>query len=625
MREATDLAISAGIRRELSGRRIDLSKLKFPVKAGVVSLQGELCFVGLEKTTDETAVELKFIESSLKKLPGVSAVIFELTNWARNDNGIWESASGGSASGGSASPAFDGEGIVCPDCDYVIRFCPCCGKPLAGAGKSTAARPRKTSLPVRPLIKKKRPASPLLSPVVKPAMPGTPVIQAPDAIKGMPVSGPAVRPAPFPAAKPTEGASPEAGVPVVPTIPQTAPKPVTAVPERPVSPATPGIFGRPTPVPAPTPAARPAAPAAPAMPAVPAAPTIMPARPAAPAVKPLTPVAQPASKPAILAPTPVRPAPMPVKPAPVEELPAEDEIDTPDFSAFSLPTEGDGDSKKDAADIDQLFGSLKADIPENEELPEEPTVATPPPAAPAAPAAPHTAAPAPAPARPFKPAPPAANVPDFNFDSLISDSEDGTLADSGGSTGAPAFDLGSLGDLGAPPAVSEDEDTPLPPMRQATPIRPAAKPPVKPAAPPTPPKPPAPSPFEDDDTPLPPMRPATPPAAKDSKDLFASLFSDSDLNLGLPADNTGQGKNPFGNLDLELDVLEVFPGDEPPAPAAPAGKKPPAPAKPAPADDNPFNLDNVIDLDSPVEEKSPAKKKGSKDPFDDFDISKFKL
>ena len=609
MREATDLAISAGIRRELSGRRIDLTKLKFPVKAGVVSLQGELCFVGLEKTTDETAVELKFIESSLKKLPGVSQVVFELSNWARNDNGIWESASGSSSTSGSASPAFDGEGIVCPDCDYVIRFCPCCGKPLAGAGKSTAARPRKTALPIRPLIKKKRPASPLLSPVVKPAMPGTPVIPAPDGIKSMPFSGPLVRPATIPAAKPTGTARPETTEPVVPTIPQATPKPVTVIPERPA--------------PAPN---LPARPAAPLMPAAPA--SITP-RPVATPAKPLAPIARPSVKPEIPAPTPVRPAPMPVKPAPVEELPVEDDVDTPDFSAFSLTPESDGDSKTDAADIDQLFGSLKADLPESEEF----QVAPPTPPTPATPAA--------APTRPVKPAAPAASVPDFNFDSLISDSEDGTLADNSGASGTPAFDLGSLGDLGATPdnsgfpgaftapapapAASEDEDTPLPPMRQAAPPRPASKPALRPATPPAPPKPPAASPLEDDDTPLPPMRPASSPAAKDSKDLFASLFSDTDLNLGLPADNAGQGKNPFGNLDLELDVLEVVPGDDPPAPAAPAGKKPPAPAKPAPADDNPFNLDNVIDLDSPVEEKSPAKKKGSKDPFDDFDISKFKL
>ncbi len=38
--------IGAGIRREYSGRRVDLSKIKFPVMAGVVTLEGELSFVG---------------------------------------------------------------------------------------------------------------------------------------------------------------------------------------------------------------------------------------------------------------------------------------------------------------------------------------------------------------------------------------------------------------------------------------------------------------------------------------------------------------------------------------------------------------------------------------------------
>ena len=89
MREANDLKISSAIRRELSSRRVDLSKLKFPVKAGEVSLQGELSFVGLEKTNDEIAIELKFIESSIKNVEGVSNIVFELTNWKKNDSGIW--------------------------------------------------------------------------------------------------------------------------------------------------------------------------------------------------------------------------------------------------------------------------------------------------------------------------------------------------------------------------------------------------------------------------------------------------------------------------------------------------------------------------------------------------------
>lgn len=643
MREATDLAIGAGIRRELSGRRIDLSKLKFPVKAGVVSLQGELCFVGLEKTADETAVELKFIESSLKNIPGVKELVFELTNWSKNDSGIWESASAAQTSGGGSAPILDGEGIVCPDCDYVIRFCPCCGKPLAGAGKSGAARPRRPALPVKPVLKKKRPASPLLSPVVRPAAPGTPVVVAPEALKNLPGNIGPVKPAVSPIQTPLKP-----GEPVAPV------KPVTAVemPKSPaVSPAKPAVMPA---APAVPPAVKTTTPTAGTV--KPAAPTVKPAPVAGPAAKgnvvqpPTAPVSQahpspqenqsspamPAAAPAFARPAattarPVQPTPAahkteqpPVparseKPA-AEELPTEDDLDTPDFSKFALSGDESPEGKTDAPELDNLFGSLKAEIPGlGTEAPVEPTA--PPPAqplrqAPIKPAAPVAAQ------------PPKAPVPDFNFDALISGS-DSDLGLPGGETAdePPAFDLGSLGQL-EPQAPAEDEDTPLPPMRPAS-GKPAAeaKPAAKPAAPAST------DVFEDDDTPLPPMRPQTPPAkeAKGGKDLFASLFSDGDLNLGLPADQgSGQNKNPFGNLDLELDVLEVFPNNDDaptPAPSPAPGKKPPAPAKPAPADDNPFNLDNIIDLDSPVEEKSPSKKKGTKEPLDldDFDISKFKL
>ncbi len=625
MREATDLAISAGIRRELSGRRIDLTKLKFPVKAGVVSLQGELCFVGLEKTTDETAVELKFIESSLKKLPGVKEIVFELTNWSKNDSGLWETSSAIVTSTGSSAPILDGDGLVCPDCDYVIRFCPCCGKPLAGAGRSSAAHPRKTALPVRPIIKKKRPASPLFSPVLKPAMPGAPVIQAPDVLKKFQTPVAPVKPvAPtVPAIGPASQAtnqparSPEPVKPAVQSV--TPPKPAILTPSAPQQPpttATPIIQ------------AKPAIPAAPAQarPATPSNTGVPPTRqPITPVARPVTPASghpMPATgvtpiSPAKSAPVPA-PAAAPAKPPIQEKVPEEEEISAPDFDKFTLSADDIPSENTDEADLANLFGSLKTELPGAG----SPAVQPHPPAAQAVPA------------RTVAPAKPLAAVPDFNFDALISGSEsDGSLSDSGNAPNpqgfdTPAFDLGSLGDLESNPADSDvpegDEDTPLPPMRQAQPSAPAGRTvaPAKPA--------PA-NVFEDDDTPLPPMKPATPAGkdAKESKDLFASLFSDTDLNLGLPADGSGHGKNPFGNLDLELDVLEVFPGNDEPAPppTASPGKKPPAPAKPAPADDNPFNLDNVIDLDSPVEEKSPSKKKGTKDPFDldDFDISKFKL
>ncbi len=167
MKEANDLKISAAIRRELSSRRIDLSKIKFPVKAGEVSIEGELVFVGLEKSNEETAIELKFIESSLKNILGVSKVNFELTNWKKNDSGIWEPVGGSS---GSALKHLDGEGLVCPECDFVIRFCPCCGKPLVPGAKPgmhkggiTKPIPRKPNLPpIKPIAKKPRP---ILSPI----------------------------------------------------------------------------------------------------------------------------------------------------------------------------------------------------------------------------------------------------------------------------------------------------------------------------------------------------------------------------------------------------------------------------------------------------------------------------
>ena len=192
MKEANDLKISAAIRRELSSRRIDLSKLKFPVKAGEVSLEGELAFVGLEKTNDEIAIELKFIESSIKNILGVSAVVFELTNWKKNDSGIWEPLTGSS---NSLLKHLDGEGLVCPECDFVIRFCPCCGKPLVagakpGMHKGGLAKPasKKPALPpIKPIARKPRP-------IVSPIGSSTSTINKPSAVTTPAIPKPVVSP-----------------------------------------------------------------------------------------------------------------------------------------------------------------------------------------------------------------------------------------------------------------------------------------------------------------------------------------------------------------------------------------------------------------------------------------------
>ena len=247
------------------------------------------------------------------------------------------------------------------------------------------------------------------------------------------------------------------------------------------------------------------------------------------------------------------------------------------------------------------------------------------------------------------------SVPDINLDSLDSFSSPAETAPE------PELPIDDIADLlppmkpAAPPAEEFADDLAdlLPPMKPETKPAPAAKPappprpaPAKPAPAfepdpfagidktPLPPMKPADAieTFEDDDTPLPPMKPKT-PVGKESKDPFAALFSEADLGLGTGGSAGEGGKDPFASLDLDLDVLEVFPSDDqaaapPPAAKPAAGGKKPAAGKPAPpADDNPFNLDNIIDLDSPVEEKPKSGKKPAKDPFDldDFDIGKFKL
>ena len=572
MREATDLGISAGIRRELSGRRIDLNKIKFPVKAGVVTLQGELCFVGIEKTQEETAVELKFIESSLRKIFGVKDITFELTEWTRNENGTWESSAAFStaSSPATSSLSFDGDGIVCPECDNVIRFCPCCGKPLSGA--KTSGKSRRPVMPVRPVLKKKKPVLPI----------SAPIISSPEAIKRMPITGapPVIS---IPSARqvtPETNDSPAPTAPATPSQPQK--QPAATVPQHisaPIKPAATII--QPPPKPAP-PISIPSHPTSTVSPATnrPATPDIHPPK---PATMPVT--THESSIPAI----PVTPEIAEKKQSP--EDPAIP--DMPDFSAFaSSPGSSDKTSEK-KSENKNLFADIGDELPELADLP-------------------TLLSPSSQPTTPIKskpPVPQSSNIPDFNFDELLSANEEPQeeLPEST-SPAVPDFNLGTFGDLNMSPETSDSDelnDTPLPPTKSAktSPI----------------------DAFEDDDTPLPPMRPKTPPA-KESKDPFAALFSESGINLGLPGDNQGQGKDPFGNLDLELDVLEIFPGnDSQPAPTQ--GKKPPAPAKPAPADDNPFNMDNIIDLDSPVEEKPSSKKKGVKDPFDldDFDISKFKL
>lgn len=617
MREATDLGISAGVRRELAGRRIDLSKIKFPVKAGVVTLQGELCFVGIDKNIDETAVELKFIESSLKTISGLKGLTFELTNWAKNDGGTWESTQTHPGASTSFAPgsALSGDGLVCPDCDYVIRFCPCCGKPLTASGRQSSSGMRRSVPPIKPIIRKKRPVTSFASPVV-----ASPVIEPAELIKKSPPITP-LPPTPkaaTPAKAPVSPVITVSPAPTKPAIPVGQPKAAPIIPATPVAPTKPAVT------------VVPVIPASPAIPATPAAPAA-PVHTAPPQPKPVIPTTQP--------PQPVAAPKVPSMPTAAPKLPAQ-----PVMPA-KQPVENE-----DSA-LDSLFDNLIKDAP---------------------------VAPKAAPMPVKAPAPPKKDEPAFNLDDLLGSTADDLLSQdsaAGNASGMPTFDLGDLGDFDTPIAaeqpdppaafslaedlgISEDDADLLPPLKIIPQSNDPAEqlcsfelptaavpdldddtplPPIKPAAPhnylddddtPLPPMKSSPTlsddllSLSDDDTPLPPMKPKV-PAGKEHKDPFAALYSETELNLGIPSANIGS-KDPFSSLDLDLDVLEIFPSNDEPAPLPP--KKPAAGTKPAPpVDDNPFNLDNVIDLDTPVENK--AKSKTSKDPFDldDFDISKFKL
>jgi len=627
LREATDLGVSAGVRRELSGRRIDLTKLKFPVKNGVVTIEGELSFVGMEKSSDETAIELKFLESGLKAIFGVKEIIFAFTNWAKNDHGGWES-SDAKASAASA-PVASGDGLVCPDCDCVIRFCPCCGKPLAGAGKGAPSRIKKPAPPIKPMIKKKKPIGPV-------SLTPSPAVS--------PFSKPAIQPVSAPA---THDSHEQTDNLLKPQFPSTAkPQPVYSEPLKPASNPEPIAEPEKKPV---IPAETPLKHGAPAI----ATPGISPATPAKPAVA--TPVRHVAPVGPVSPARPVQPTVAPVATAPVPKAPTETfdpfakDLSEKINADSSLPSETD--SSTELSDFDAGTFDLKQVEPAAKTEPSAPpsvpdldsfdissfTIPVPPRAAPVE--EPHAPAddlfagftqspgidkeenpvlhtePADINERcnfpTTQPEPEATHLPPVK--PMLTPAKPIAPPRPGQPKPAGKPPLPQLKPQPAPGSFSLDEETPLPPIKPA---------PAAPVA----------DPFNlDDDTPLPPMKPAS-TGKPASKDPFAALFADSGADLGSGAGKE-KGKDPFASLDLDLDVLEIFPSNDAPAPtpAPKPGKpgKPGAPAAPAkPVDDNPFNLDNVIDLDSPIEDSKEQKgQKGKKAPFDldDFDISKFKL
>ncbi len=562
MPEVTDLQINTGVRRELSGRRVDLSKMKVSVAGGVVTLAGELAFVGLTKTQEETSVESKFLASCLPNTRGIKHLNFQFEKKKKNDSGKWEPRGAGAPSG-SASAGPVGEGMHCPSCKTVIKFCPCCGEPLMpGVGEAhsrvaVAGRPVLKGLPLR----KPEAARPVLKPLpglktgesrLKPegGPPETPTERVP--------TGPV---APLrPVVPPVESRIKPLPIPAKPSI-GTSSAPATSVPATTQSPVTP---------------VKPVVPLKPPLGEVkPETPRkIEPAVPPAPA-KPIVPVAKPV-------PQPAKPVIEPTKP-PQLTLSKDDEP-TEDFTLSLEPP------AKPEPPSDQLSAGHAP--PQVTQKPEPDDLATDarkpvdlePPALPPAkqpdPAIPSTPKPeTPEPAKPAATAAPQAR-------------------------GEPLIPLKKPGPVAKPPVMP-----PLPPDEPtdfdlSLELKPAAKPESKPLPKPEAKgMPSAPAPAGDgglslddslDDL-LPPLKPATPPGVAGAKTAPVKPASASK-----PPAKADEGALPDLGLDLDAGLLPPLKPATPPKPAVrPADKHVPKVAPEAATGDDDVPL-------PPMKAKTPA-------------------
>jgi len=89
-----DFVIQANIRRMLTRTNIDASQMDFGTVRGVVYIQGTFQLSRLDpswdsdKVKDFTVNTLYSLEKKIRRVPGVSDVIFQLNNW-RKEKGQW--------------------------------------------------------------------------------------------------------------------------------------------------------------------------------------------------------------------------------------------------------------------------------------------------------------------------------------------------------------------------------------------------------------------------------------------------------------------------------------------------------------------------------------------------------
>jgi hypothetical protein len=89
-----DFAIQANIRQMLTRTEIDMSQMEFGTVKGVVYIKGTFRFSrseaswGSDKVNDYTVQTLYSLEKKIRRIDGVSDVIFQFSNW-RKEKGHW--------------------------------------------------------------------------------------------------------------------------------------------------------------------------------------------------------------------------------------------------------------------------------------------------------------------------------------------------------------------------------------------------------------------------------------------------------------------------------------------------------------------------------------------------------
>ncbi|MGA2515381.1 MAG: hypothetical protein ABSG44_02400 [Thermodesulfobacteriota bacterium] len=89
-----DFSIQANIRRMLARTDIDASQMEFGTVRGVVYIQGTFRLSRFNPSWDSDKVNqfavntLYLLEKKIRRIPGVSDVVFQLNNW-KKEKGHW--------------------------------------------------------------------------------------------------------------------------------------------------------------------------------------------------------------------------------------------------------------------------------------------------------------------------------------------------------------------------------------------------------------------------------------------------------------------------------------------------------------------------------------------------------